>query len=149
MTESLKDKIQEDMKAAMRAKEKRHLGIIRLIQAAIKQREVDERITLDDDQVIVVLDKMLKQRQESLTQYEKANRHDLAEQEQYEMTVIKTYLPPPLTETEIDVLISQAIAETGASSVKMLGQVMTILKPQMQGRVDMKQISGLVKQRLG
>ena len=145
---SLKDKITADMKVAMRAKDKQRLGVIRLIQAAIKQREVDERISLDDTQVIVVLDKMLKQRRDSIEQYEKAGRQDLADQEAFEIQVIKTYLPQPLTETELANLITQAIQTTGATSVKDLGKVMGILKAQVQGRTDMKQLSNQIKQRL-
>ena len=145
---SLKDKITADMKVAMRAKDKQRLGVIRLIQAAIKQREVDERISLDDTQVIVVLDKMLKQRRDSIEQYEKAGRPDLVDQEAFEIQVIKTYLPQPLTETELATLITQAIQATGATSVKDLGKVMGILKTQVQGRADMKQLSDQIKQRL-
>ena len=145
---ALKEKITADMKVAMRAKEKQRLGVIRLIQAAIKQREVDERISLDDTQVIVVLDKMLKQRRDSIEQYEKAGRPDLVDQEAFEIQVIKTYLPQPLTETELATLITQAIQATGATSVKDLGKVMGILKTQVQGRADMKQLSDQIKQRL-
>lgn len=149
MTEfSLKEKITADMKVAMRAKEKQRLGVIRLIQAAIKQREVDERISLDDSQVIMVLDKMLKQRRDSIEQYEKAGRPDLVDQEAFEIQVIKTYLPQPLTATEITDLITQAIQTTGATSVKDLGKVMGILKAQVQGRTDMKQLTDQIKQRL-
>ena len=145
---SLKDKITADMKVAMRAKDKQRLGVIRLIQAAIKQREVDERISLDDTQVIVVLDKMLKQRRDSIEQYEKAGRQDLADQEAFEIQVIKTYLPQPLTETELADLITQAIQTTGATSIKDLGKVMGILKAQVQGRTEMKPLSDQIKQRL-
>lgn len=149
MTEfSLKEKITADMKVAMRAKEKQRLGVIRLIQAAIKQREVDERISLDDSQVIMVLDKMLKQRRDSIEQYEKAGRPDLVDQEAFEIQVIKTYLPQPLTATEITDLVTQAIQTTGATSVKDLGKVMGILKAQVQGRTDMKQLTDQIKQRL-
>ncbi len=145
---SLKQKIQEDIKAAMRAKEKRRLGVIRLIQAAIKQREVDERINLDDTQVIAVLDKMLKQRRDSLTQYEQAERPDLVEQEAFEIEVIKNYLPQPLTETELTDLIVHAIDQAQATSIKDLGKVMSILKAQVQGRADMAFVSKQVKQQL-
>lgn len=148
MSDSIKQKIQEDMKAAMRAKEKQLLGTIRLMQAAIKQREIDERISLDDTQVIVILDKMLKQRRDSLEQYEKANRPDLAEQEAFEIKTIKTYMPQPLSETEINSLIETAINETGATSVKELGKVIGYLKPKVQGRVDMKAFTANIKQRL-
>jgi hypothetical protein len=145
---SIKERITEDMKVAMRAKEKQRLGVIRLIQAAIKQREVDERISLDDMQVIVVLDKMLKQRRDSIEQYEKAKRQDLVDQEAFEIQVIKTYLPQPLTETELANLITHAIQATGATTVKDLGKVMGILKAQVQGRAEMKQVSDQIKQRL-
>jgi len=148
MSEILKQRLQEDMKAAMRAKEKQRLGTIRLIHAAIKQREIDERIQLDDTQVIVVLDKMLKQRRDSLSQYEQAGRQDLADQEAFEITVIQTYLPQPLTEEELTAMINKALAESQASSVKDLGKVMQLLKPQLQGRADMRQVSERVKQSL-
>jgi len=146
---SLTARIQEDMKSAMRASDKRRLGVIRLILAAIKQREVDERIVLDDTQVTVVLDKMLKQRRESISQYEQAGRTDLAEQEQFEMGVIQAYLPQPLSPAEIDTLIGQAITETGASGIKDMGKVMALLKPQLQGRADMTAVSGQIKAKLG
>ena len=148
MSESLKLKIQEDMKSAMRAKEKQRLGVIRLIQAAIKQREVDERISLDDTQVVIVLDKMLKQRRDSLAQFEKAARQDLADQEAYEIKIIQTYMPQPLSETELATLIETAIQETGANSPKELGKLIGFLKPKVQGRVDMRALSTTLKQRL-
>ncbi len=148
MSESPKQRIQEDMKAAMRAKDKQRLGTIRLITAAIKQREVDERISLDDTQVIAVLEKMLKQRRDSMAQYEKASRQDLAEQEAFEIKVIQEYMPQPLSETELAGLIETAMKETGASSVKEMSKVMGVLKPKVQGRVDMKVLSMTIKQRL-
>ena len=148
MSESPKPRIQEDMKAAMRAKDKQRLGAIRLILAAIKQREVDERISLDESEVIAVLDKMLKQRRDSLAQYEKAGRQDLAEQEAFEIKVIQEYMPQPLSEAELAGLIETAIKETGASSVKEMGFVMGAIKPKVQGRVDMKALSVTIKQRL-
>src|SRR5271170_3200502 len=131
---SLTLKIQTDMKEAMRAKDKARLDTIRLILAAIKQREVDERITLDDTQVLAVLDKMLKQRRESITQFTAGGREDLAQKEISEMTVIQEYLPPALEEAELKQLIDAAIATTGASSIKDMGKVMTELKPKIQGR---------------
>jgi hypothetical protein len=146
---SLKERIREDMKAAMRSGDKRRLGIVRLIMAAIKQREVDERVELDEGEVTVVLDKMLKQRRESLTQYEQAQRADLAEQEAFEMSVLQEYLPPPLGDTEIEQLIEAAISETGASSMKDMGKVMGILRPRLAGRADMGAVSGQIKARLG
>jgi len=141
----LKQRLVEDMKTAMKAGEKRRLGVIRLINAAIKQREVDERIELDDIQVLAVLDKMLKQRRDSITQYEAAKREDLAEQERYEIGVCQEYLPTALTADEIAALIEAAVAASGAASLKDMGKVMALLKPQVQGRAD----SALVKQHLG
>jgi uncharacterized protein YqeY len=146
---SLKDRIREDMKAAMRGGDKRRLGVIRLIMAAVKQREVDDRIELDDGQVTVVLDKMVKQRRESQSQYEQAQRADLAEQEAYEITVLQEYLPVPLSDTEIAQLIEAAISETGASSMKDMGKVMGVLRPRLAGRADMGAVSGQIKARLG
>jgi uncharacterized protein YqeY len=146
---SLKDRIREDMKAAMRGGDKRRLGVIRLIMAAVKQREVDDRIELDDGQVTVVLDKMVKQRRESQSQYEQAQRADLAEQEAYEITVLQEYLPAPLSDTEIEQLIEAAISETGASSMKDMGKVMGVLRPRLAGRADMGAVSGQIKARLG
>lgn len=146
---SLKARIQEDMKDAMRSGDKRRLGVIRLILSAVKQREVDERIELDDAQVLAVLDKMLKQRRESLAQYEQAGRADLAEQESFEIGVVQNYLPQPLSPAEVDALIVAAIAETGAAGIKDMGKVMGILKPKLQGRADMGAVSGQIKAKLG
>lgn len=146
---SLKARIQEDMKSALRGGDKRRLGVIRLILAAIKQREVDERIELDDAQVLAVLDKMVKQRRESLSQYEQAGRADLAEQEQFELDVVQAYLPQPLSAAEIDALIAAAIAATSAAGIKDMGKVMAQLKPQLQGRADMGAVSGQIKAKLG
>ena len=145
----LKQRLVEDMKTAMKAGEKRRLGVIRLINAAIKQREVDERIELDDTQVLAVLDKMLKQRRDSITQYEAAKREDLAEQERYEIGVCQEYLPAALSDDEIAALIEMAVAAAGALSQKDMGKVMALLKPQVQGRADVGAVSVLVKQRLG
>jgi hypothetical protein len=144
----LKDTLQQDMKAAMRAADKRRLGVIRLINAAIKQREVDERIELDDTQVIAVLDKMAKQRRESIEQYEKAGRQDLAEQEAFELEILKAYLPEQLSDTDIDAMIEAAIAATGAASMKDMGKVMGQLKDKLAGRADMAAVSGKLKARL-
>ena len=144
----LKQRLVEDMKTAMKAGEKRRLGVIRLINAAIKQREVDERIELDDTQVLAVLDKMLKQRRDSIAQYEVAKREDLAEQERYEIGVCQEYLPNALSEDEISALIDAAVAASGAASMKEMGKVMAQLKPQAQGRADICIISAQVKQRL-
>lgn len=146
---SLKDRIQQDMKDAMRARDKERLGTIRLILAAIKQREVDERIELDDTQLIVVLDKMVKQRRESIAQFEQAGRDDLIAQEQSELEVIIPYLPAALSEDEITQLIDAALEATGASSIKDMGKVMGQLKPKLQGRADMGAVSAMIKARLG
>lgn len=145
---SLKNRIQEDMKTAMRSHDKPRLGSIRLILAALKQREVDERITLSDAQVVAVLEKMIKQRRESLLHYENAGRTDLAAQEQFEIEVIQAYLPTPLTEAELTALIAEAIASSGAQSVRDMGKVMAIIKEQAQGRADLSQVSNLIKTRL-
>ena len=144
----LKQRIQDDMKAAMKAGEKRKLGIIRLILAAIKQREVDERVELDDTQVLAVLDKMLKQRRDSIEQYTKANREDLAEQERYEVGICQVYMPKALGEDELIALVDHAIAATGAASMKDMGKVMGQVKPKARGRADMGAVSKLVKERL-
>jgi len=146
---SLKDRIQQDVKDAMRAKDKPRLAAIRLITAAIKQREVDERIELDDAQVTTVLDKMAKQRRESISQFEKAGRDDLIAQEVMELEIIQSYLPKQLGEDEINALIDNAMQATGATSIKDMGKVMGELKPKLQGRADMSSISALIKARLG
>lgn len=145
----LKQQIFDDMKSAMRAGDKPRLGTIRLILAALKQIEVDERLDeLTDERVIIVLDKMTKQRRESISQYEKADRNDLADQEKFELGIIQEYLPAALSEEEIADLINAAITETGASSIKDMGKVMGLLKPKMQGRADMGKVSGQIKARL-
>jgi len=144
----LKTRIQDDVKAAMKAKDKDRLSTLRLISAAIKQREVDERIELDDDQVLAVLEKMIKQRRDSITQYENAGRQELADQEQREITIIEAYMPESLSDEEIATLIEAAMAETGAESVRDMGKVMGLLKPKMQGRADMGKVGALVKQKL-
>lgn len=144
----LKHRINEDVKAAMRGKEKQRLAALRLITAAIKQKEVDERIELDDAQTTGVLDKMAKQRRESIEQYEKAQRADLVARERFELELITGYLPQPLAATEIQSLIDGAIAATGAASMKDMGKVMGQLKAQMQGRADLGKVSGMVKARL-
>jgi len=145
----LKQRLQDDMKAAMKGGEKRRLGVIRLINAAIKQREVDERIELDDTQVLAVLDKMLKQRRDSLSQYEAAGRQDLADQEGYEIEVCQGYMPAAMGEDEIAAVITEALGATGAASMKDMGRVMGLVRPKVQGRADMVQVSALIKQRLG
>lgn len=146
---SLKAQISEDMKAAMRAKDSARLGTIRLLQAAIKQREVDERIELDDSNVIAVIEKMLKQRRDSIAAYESANRNDLADVEKFEVTVLQTYLPQQLTEDEIKVILEKVVADTGATGIKDMSKVMAAIKPLVAGRADMGKISGLIKTRLG
>ncbi len=143
--ESLKQRITDDMKACMKAKEKERLGTIRLILAAMKQIEVDERIELDDERVIGILDKMLKQRRESIKQYREAGREDLAVIEEAEMTVIQEFLPQQLTEAEIDTMIAAAIVEAQATSVKDMGKVMGLLKPKMQGCADMAVVGNKIK----
>jgi uncharacterized protein YqeY len=146
---SLRDQLQEAVKAAMRAKEKERLATIRLVMAAIKQREVDERITLDDSQILAVLDKMVKQRRESISQYEKAGRDELAAKEAAEIAIIQEFMPAQLSEAEIDQMIDEAITSTGASSIKDMGKIMGMLKNKMQGRADMGAVSGKIKSRLG
>ncbi|MCB1758268.1 MAG: GatB/YqeY domain-containing protein [Gammaproteobacteria bacterium] len=144
----LKSRIQEEMKVALKSGDKPRLGTIRLLLAAIKQREVDERIELDDTQTLAVLDKMVKQRRDSIEQYEKAGRNELAEQEAYEISVLQDYLPAALSDNEIESLIEDAIATTGASSIKEMGKVMGLIKPKAQGRADMGAISAKIRARL-
>ncbi len=146
---SLKAQISEDMKNAMRAKDSARLGTIRLLQAAIKQREVDERIELDDGAVIAVIEKMLKQRRDSIAAYESANRNDLADVEKFEVSVLQTYLPQQLTEEEIKAVLEKVVTETGANGIKDMSKVMAAIKPLLAGRADMGKISGLIKARLG
>lgn len=144
----LKQRLQDDMKAAMKGGDKDKLGVIRLIMAAIKQREVDERISLEDDQILLVLDKMSKQRRESISQYRGAGREDLATAEEAELVVISGYLPQPFSADEISDLIQAAIAETAAAAPSDMGKVMGVLKPKLQGRADMTAVSAQVKQQL-
>lgn len=145
---SLKARITDDMKTAMKARATERLGTIRLLLAALKQKEVDERVELTDTDIITIIDKMLKQRRDSVTQYTAANRADLADRETAEMVVLSEYLPQALTEAEIDTLIDQAIADTGAAGMQEMGKVMAVLKPQMAGRADMAAVSGRIKARL-
>jgi len=145
---SLKERITDDMKAAMRAGEKERLGVIRMITSAIKQREVDERITLDDSQVTTVLEKMIKQRKESVAQFQAGNRPDLADKETAEIALLQSYLPTPLSEAELDALIGEAVAASGAASIKDMGKVMAIIKAKAQGRADMAQVGTKIKARL-
>lgn len=145
---SLKQNLTDAMKAAMKGGDKSRLGVIRLVMAAIKQVEVDERIELDDERVLAVLDKMVKQRRESISQYTTAGRDDLVQQEEYEVSVLQDFLPEALSDDEIEQMIAQAVDQTGASSIKDMGKVMGLLKPQMQGRADMGAVSGKIKARL-
>ena len=145
---SLKERITDDMKAAMRSGEKERLGLIRMITAAIKQREVDERISLDDSQVLSVLEKMIKQRKESLVQFQAGNRQDLVDKEAAEITQLQGYLPSQLSDSEIDALISEAIGATGAASIKDMGKVMGLIKGKAQGRADMAAVGAKIKARL-
>ncbi len=145
---TLKERITDDMKAAMRSGEKERLGVIRMLTAAIKQREVDERITLDDAQVLSVLEKMVKQRKESVAQFEAGNRPDLVAKESAEIALLVSYLPTPLSDTELDALISDAITAVGASSVKDMGKVMGIIKGKAQGRADMGAVGAKIKAKL-
>ena len=148
-TEGLKQRIESDMKAAMRAKDKDRLGTIRLILAAVKQREVDERITLTDTDILAVLDKMIKQRRDSIAQFQQAGRQELADKEAAEVKVIQEYLPAALSESEVDALIAEAMAACGASSQQDMGKIMGLLKPKLQGRADMGLVSRKVKEKLG
>lgn len=146
---SLRQQITEDMKAAMRAKEAQRLAAIRLLLAAMKQREVDERIELSDEQVVAVIEKMLKQRRDSITQYEAAGRQDLADNEKFEVSVLQGYMPQALSDAEIEALVVAAVASSGAAGVKDMGKVMAVVKPQMAGRADMGKVSALIKTKLG
>ena len=145
---SLKERITEDMKTAMRSGDKERLGQIRMLQAAIKQREVDERITLDDTQVMAVLEKMIKQRREAIAQFEAGGRADLAAKEAAEITLLQTYLPEPLSAAELEALVAAAIAETGATTVKDMGKVMGLVKGRAAGRADMGAVGALIKAKL-
>jgi uncharacterized protein len=145
---SLKEKLTDDMKTAMKSGEKDRLGVIRLVNAAIKQREVDERVMLDDTQVLVVLEKMLKQRRDSVSQFEAAGRQDLADVEKFEIGVIQTYLPAQLSPAEVDAAIAAAISESGATGAKDMGKVMGLVKAKVAGRTDMGKLSEAVKAKL-
>ncbi len=144
----LKARLIDDMKAAMKSGEKDKLGVIRLINAAIKQREVDERIELTDDQVLAAIEKMLKQRKDSITQYEAANRHDLADVEKYEVGVIQAYMPAQLGDDEVAAIIAAAITQSGAASARDMGKVIALVKPQVAGKADMGKLSEIIKQKL-
>src|SRR4029077_7400721 len=146
---ALKDRLTEDMKTAMRAADKELLGTVRLALAAIKQREVDERVSLDDAQILGVLEKMIKQRREAIVQFQSGGRADLVAKETAEIAVLQQYLPAQMEEAEIDALIAEAIQSTGAASIKDMGKVMAVVKPKAQGRTDMGALSARIKQKLG
>ena len=146
---TLKQRVNEDMKAAMRAKDAARLSAVRLLLAAMKQKEVDERVELTDADVLGIIDKMVKQRRESITQYEKAARADLVAVEKFEIEVLSAYLPQQMGDAEVAQAIAAAVAESGASSVKDMGKVMALLKPRLAGRADMGKVSGMVKAKLG
>ena len=146
---ALRDQLNEDIKTAMKAREKDRLDALRLMLSAVKQREVDERITLDDAGVIGVVEKMIKQRKDSISQYEKAQRRDLADKEKYEISILEAYLPQQLSAAEIEAVIAEAIASTGAKGAADMGKVMGVVKPRLAGRADMGKVSGLVKAKLG
>lgn len=145
---TIKDRISNDVKDAMRAREKMKLDTLRLITAAVKQVEVDERINVDDERMLVILDKLAKQRKESITQFQAAGRTDLVTQEQFELDLISQYLPEPLSDAEIESLIEKGINEVGAAKISDMGKVMALLKPQFQGRADMTKVSALIKAKL-
>jgi len=146
---ALIDELKNAQKEAMRAKDKLRLGTIRMALAAIKQKEIDEKVTLDDSAILAILTKMVKQRQDAASQFDAANRADLADNERAEITVIESFLPQPLSEDEINALIEDAMAATGASGMQDMGKVMGMLKPKLSGRADMGKVSGLIKARLG
>ena len=145
---ALRERVTEDMKSAMKAREAEKLGAIRLLLSAMKQREVDERITLDDAAVVAIVEKMIKQRKESIVQYEKGARKDLADKEQFEIGVLQAYLPQQLSESEVAAAIAEAIAATGAQSAADMGKVMALVKPKLAGKADMGKVSALVKAKL-
>ena len=145
---ALKDRITEDMKAAMRARDGARLSAVRLLLAAMKQKEVDERVVLSDADVLAIIDRMIRQRRESIAQFEKAARNDLADAEKFEIGVVSAYLPQQLSEAEVGKEIEAAIAQTGATGARDMGKVMALLKPRLAGRADMGKVSGLVKSKL-
>ena len=145
---TLREKISEDMKTAMKARETEKLGAIRLLQAALKQKEVDERVVLSDDMVLAIIEKMLKQRKDSIEQYTAGNRFDLVDKEKFEVEVLSAYMPTQLTEAEVAEILNGVIAETGATSAKDMGKVMNALRPKVAGRADMAKLSAIIKSRL-
>ena len=146
---TLRERINDDMKTAMKARDSEKLGAIRLLQAALKQKEVDERVDIGDDIVLAIVDKMLKQRKDSIEQYTAGKRMDLVAKEQFEVTVLQAYMPAQLSEVELAAVLDQVIAETGATSAKDMGKVMNALRPRVAGRADMAKLSAVVKARLG
>ena len=146
---SIRESLESAIKDAMRARDKDRLGVLRMASSALKQIEIDERTELDEDRVLAVLDKLVKQRNESIQQYREGGREDLADKEEAEVAILREFLPQPLSDDEIATLIDEAIAETGASSMQEMGKVMGVLKPKMQGRADMSAVSAKVKERLG
>ena len=146
---NLREQLNEDIKTAMKAREQEKLAALRLMLSEVKRREVDERITLDDAGVIGVVEKMLKQRKDSISQFEKAGRQDLADKEKFEVGVLEAYLPKPLSQAEVEAIVAEAIAATGAKSAADMGKVMGVVKPRLAGRADMGKVSGLVKAKLG
>ncbi|MEP7068715.1 MAG: GatB/YqeY domain-containing protein [Usitatibacter sp.] len=145
---ALREQLNEDMKAAMKARDADKLGAVRLLLAAVKQREVDERVTLDDAGVLAVIEKMIKQRKDSISQYEKAARQDLADKEKFEIGVLEVYMPRQLSAADVDAIIAEALAASGAKSPADMGKVMALVKPKLAGRADMGRVSGLVKGKL-
>ena len=145
----IKNLVSDNVKSAMRSRDKARLAALRLIQAASKQKEVDERIELTDEHTIAILDKMAKQHHDSINQFQQAGRNDLVEKEQFELDIIESYLPAKLSDDEINSVINDAISETGAESIRDMGKVMALLKGKLQGRADMRKVSGLIKSRLG
>ena len=146
---SLKERITDDMKTAMRAKDSERLGTIRLLQSAMKQKEVDERIELDDAAIVAIVDKMIKQRRDSIAQFEKGARQDLADQEKFELGILQSYMPQALSDAEIDAEIAAAMQATGAKVMADMGKVMAVLKPKLAGRADMAKVSTQIKAKLG
>ena len=144
----LRDQLNEDIKSAMKAREAERLAALRLMLSAVKQREVDERITLDDAQLVSVIEKMIKQRKDSIAQFEKAARQDLADKEKYEISVLQGYLPQQLSPAEVEAIVDEAVAATGAKGAADMGKVMGVVKPKLAGRADMGKVSGLVKAKL-
>ena len=145
---ALRDRLNEDIKVAMKAREAEKLAALRLLSAAVKQREVDERITLDDAALVAVIEKMLKQRKDSIEQFEKAQRQDLADKEKYEVSVLMAYMPQALSEAEVGAIVAEAIAASGAKAPADMGKVMALVKPRVAGRADMGKVSALIKSRL-